>query len=75
MRLMISNIRFDPNGFVVEHYVDGDLVNCNSPVGLEPAIPSVISSWGPDIPKSFFSKKLEDVPGLTSPPPPFPVEA
>ncbi|KAH7008880.1 Glyoxalase/Bleomycin resistance protein/Dihydroxybiphenyl dioxygenase [Ilyonectria destructans] len=41
---------FDPSGFVVEHYVDGDLVNEDSPNNDEPAVAATVSSWGPEIP-------------------------
>ncbi|OAL24463.1 hypothetical protein AYO20_10689 [Fonsecaea nubica] len=56
---------FDSSGFLVEHYVDGDLVNEDKPHEFEPATAATVASWGPDIPRAFFSKKLEDVPGLT----------
>lgn len=56
--------RFDPSGFVVEHYVDGDLVNEDSPSGNEPAVAATVSSWGPEIPRAFFTKRPEDLPGL-----------
>lgn len=56
--------RFDPSGFVVEHYVDGDLVNEDSPNNDEPAVAATVSSWGPEIPRAFFTKNVEDLPGL-----------
>lgn len=59
---------------MVEHYVDGDLVNEDSPHSDEPAIASVVSSWGPEIPRAFFTKRPEDLPGLTDIPV-IPVEA
>ncbi|KAJ3962779.1 hypothetical protein N0V92_000465 [Colletotrichum tropicale] len=65
---------FDPSGFVVEHYVDGDLVNEDSKHANEPAVAAVVSSWGPDIPRAFFTKKYEDLPGLKDVPE-MPIEA
>lgn len=60
--------RFDPSGFLVEHYVDGDLVNNEKEHEYSPATAATVASWGPDIPRAFFSKKLEDVPGLLNVP-------
>ncbi|KAJ3460073.1 hypothetical protein MRS44_010940 [Fusarium solani] len=56
---------FDSSGFIVEHYVDGDLVNEDSPHADEPAVAATVSSWGPEIPRAFFTKKFEDLPGIT----------
>ncbi|KAJ3538188.1 hypothetical protein NM208_g485 [Fusarium decemcellulare] len=64
---------FDSSGFIVEHYVDGDLVNEDSPNADEPAVAATVSSWGPDIPKAFFTKKIEDLPGVANAPT-FPIE-
>ncbi|KAM5343943.1 hypothetical protein ACJ41O_012480 [Fusarium nematophilum] len=65
---------FDPSGFIMEHYVDGDLVNEDSPNANEPAVAATVSSWGPDIPRAFFTKKVEDLPGITDIPT-MPIEA
>ena len=38
--------RFDPSKFILEHYVDGDLVNCESPIAKDVASPDGLSIWG-----------------------------
>lgn len=55
--------RFDASGNIVEHYSDGDLVNQNTPVSKEPAGPQSLYVWGPNIPSSFMSGKIEDATG------------
>lgn len=44
--------------------MDGDLVNEDSPNNDEPAVAATVSSWGPEIPRAFFTKNVEDLPGL-----------
>lgn len=44
---------FDPAGFIVEHYADGDLVNCETPIAYVQAGPEVLSVWGPSVPEVF----------------------
>jgi hypothetical protein len=44
---------FDPGGFIVEHYADGDMVNSETPVQKCIASPEVLSVWGPKIPEVF----------------------
>jgi hypothetical protein len=39
-------IRYDPSGFIVEHYVDGDQVNCHSKTNIELATPDGLHVWG-----------------------------
>ena len=41
----------DPNGFKIEHYADGDVVNKDTPMTREPVGP--LSVWGPELPKDF----------------------
>ena len=60
---------FDPDGFVVEHYADGDLVNCHHIPERVPATPESISVWGPDVPLSFLTRKIEDRGKVAGPPP------
>jgi hypothetical protein len=40
------NCRFDPSGFIVEHYVDGDLVDESHPVNRTLASPDNLHVWG-----------------------------
>lgn len=44
---------FDPSGFIVEHYADGDLVNSKTPVTINEAGPRTLAQWGPPVPEVF----------------------
>ena len=44
LRLILD--RFDPSRFIVEHYVDGDLVNDESPTNRSLASPDNLHVWG-----------------------------
>lgn len=44
---------FDTSKFMVEHYADGDLVNCDTPVAKVQAGPQALSVWGPPVPSVF----------------------
>ena len=44
---------WDPSGFMVEHYADGDMVNLETPVGRVPAGPGTLAVWGPEVPPAF----------------------
>ncbi|KAL1858564.1 hypothetical protein Plec18170_002764 [Paecilomyces lecythidis] len=46
---------FDQSGFIVEHYVDGDLVNNTYPVKKSLASPDNLHVWGPDLPEGFLA--------------------
>jgi hypothetical protein len=38
----------DPSGFAIEHYADGDLVNCDNPTGRDKSNgPASMYIWGP----------------------------
>ncbi|KAH8648844.1 putative 2,3-dihydroxybiphenyl-1,2-dioxygenase or glyoxalase/bleomycin resistance protein-like protein [Ilyonectria robusta] len=52
---------FDATGNVIEHYSDGDLVNCHTPLSREPAAPESLFVWGPNIPLAFLTGKVQDV--------------
>ena len=65
--------RFDASGNIIEHYTDGDLVNCDTPPTYEEVQPDSIKIWGPSIPLAFFTGRPEDAvkpqsngPALTS---------
>ncbi|KAH8681099.1 glyoxalase [Xylariales sp. PMI_506] len=50
---------FDPSGFRLEHYVDGDLVDNTEPVHRSLASPDGLHVWGketlrPDVPRDFL---------------------
>ena len=38
--------RFDPSGFILEHYVDGDLLDMNEPSHHTKAGPGNLHVWG-----------------------------
>ena len=44
---------WDPSGFMVEHYADGDVVNKKTPVARVPAGPKTLAVWGPSVPDAF----------------------
>lgn len=44
---------FDTSGFILEHYADGDLVNCDTPVSKMQAGPEALAVWGPPVPEVF----------------------
>ncbi|KAK5215631.1 hypothetical protein LTR96_011214 [Exophiala xenobiotica] len=44
---------FDPSRFIVEHYADGDVVNCETEVAHVPAGPQALKIWGPPVPGVF----------------------
>jgi hypothetical protein len=44
---------FDTSKFVVEHYCDGDLVNCETQVSQGKAGPDSLKIWGPPVPTVF----------------------
>lgn len=39
-------LRFDPSRFIVEHYIDGDLVNHETPTNRSLASPDNLHVWG-----------------------------
>lgn len=49
-----SLCRFDTSEFILEHYVDGDQVNCDTPITRDVASPDGLYIWGPDLPPSFM---------------------
>ncbi|KAF2808805.1 trihydroxytoluene oxygenase [Mytilinidion resinicola] len=45
---------WDANGFMVEHYADGDLVNEETPLAYGPAGHEGLAVWGPEVPQAFL---------------------
>lgn len=41
-----KTFRFDPSGFIVEHYIDGDLLDETQPTNRSLASPSNLHVWG-----------------------------
>ncbi|KAL4936476.1 hypothetical protein BDV06DRAFT_204947 [Aspergillus oleicola] len=54
MGSQIFDYWFDTSGFILEHYVDGDLVNDANPTESELAQPGNLHVWGPDLPPTFL---------------------
>jgi len=44
----------DPDGFMVEHYTDGDLFDCTLEPGWAPMTASGLAQWGPPATKDFL---------------------
>jgi catechol 2,3-dioxygenase-like lactoylglutathione lyase family enzyme len=44
--ILIYCCRFDPSRFIMEHYVDGDLVNDETPINRTQASPDNLHVWG-----------------------------
>jgi len=47
----------DPDGFLVEHYADGDLFDCTLEPGWAPMTASGLAQWGPPVTKDFLGVK------------------
>jgi catechol 2,3-dioxygenase-like lactoylglutathione lyase family enzyme len=45
---------YDPSGFAVEHYADGDVFDASCPTRFHEADVGAIYAWGPDLPKHFI---------------------
>ncbi|KAL9489837.1 hypothetical protein ACSS6W_002114 [Trichoderma asperelloides] len=54
MGSQIFDYWFDPSRFILEHYVDGDLVNSNHKTNRSKAGPGNLHVWGPDLPMEFL---------------------
>lgn len=42
-------------GNMVEHSADGDVINLETPMALEPTGHKNLAVWGPEVPKSFVN--------------------
>ena len=47
----------DPDGFLVEHFTDGDLFDCTLEPGWAPMTASGLAQWGPPATKDFLGIK------------------
>ncbi|KAK5655500.1 hypothetical protein OQA88_5771 [Cercophora sp. LCS_1] len=45
---------WDRSGFILEHYVDGDLVDETTPISRSEAGPDSLHIWGPPLPATFL---------------------
>jgi len=50
----IFNYHFDPSGFAVEHYADGDMLDASYPTRFHPTGKAGIYQWGPVMPDHFI---------------------
>lgn len=55
MGSQIFDYWFDPSRFILEHYVDGDLLDSEHPTNVTPAGPDTLHVWGPDLPDTFLT--------------------
>lgn len=46
---------WDTTGNMVEHYIDGDLVNKDTPISSHLTKHAVAAAWGPDLPAAFMN--------------------
>jgi len=44
----------DPDGFLVEHFTDGDMFDCTLEPGWSPMTASGLAQWGPPVTKDFM---------------------
>lgn len=49
--------RFDASEFIIEHYTDGDVVNCNTPPSREKASKHSLYAWGPNVPLEIMKAR------------------
>ncbi|KAK3318145.1 Glyoxalase/Bleomycin resistance protein/Dihydroxybiphenyl dioxygenase [Apodospora peruviana] len=54
MGSQIFDYWFDPSGFILEHYVDGDLLDMTEPTHHTKAAPDNLHVWGPEVPATFL---------------------
>ena len=45
----------------MEHYADGDVVNCRTKFAREPASLETMATWGPHPSKAFMTGRMEDL--------------
>ncbi|EFX06133.1 trihydroxytoluene oxygenase [Grosmannia clavigera kw1407] len=54
MGSQIFDYWFDPSGFILEHYVDGDLLNMSEPTHHTLEKDAHLHVWGPEVPSTFM---------------------
>ncbi|KAL8403587.1 hypothetical protein RB594_008735 [Gaeumannomyces avenae] len=55
MGSQIFDYWFDPAKFIMEHYVDGDLLDMSEPTHRGRAGPDTLYVWGPEVPPTFLA--------------------
>lgn len=53
----VFNYHFDPAGFAVEHYADGDVFDADYPTRYHVTGKESIYQWGPDMPRHFIDSR------------------
>jgi hypothetical protein len=53
----LFNYHFDPSGFSVEHYADGDVFDASYPTRYHESGKEGLYQWGPDLPDHFIEVK------------------
>jgi len=53
----LFNYHFDPSGFSVEHYADGDVFDASYPTRYHESGKPGLYQWGPDLPDHFIEVK------------------
>jgi glyoxalase/bleomycin resistance protein/dioxygenase superfamily protein len=52
----------DPDGFIVEHFADGDMFDCTLEPGWAPLTASGLAQWGPRATKDFLGINPKSIP-------------
>jgi Glyoxalase/Bleomycin resistance protein/Dioxygenase superfamily len=52
----------DPDGFIVEHFADGDMFDCTPEPGWAPLTASGLAQWGPRATKDFLGINPKSIP-------------
>lgn len=52
----------DPDGFLVEHFTDGDMFDCTLEPGWAPFAASGLAQWGPPVSKDFLGINPKAIP-------------
>ena len=54
----LFSYQYDPSGFTVEHYVDGDVFDADYPTRYHEASKAGLYLWGPDLPDHFIDMAM-----------------
>jgi catechol 2,3-dioxygenase-like lactoylglutathione lyase family enzyme len=52
----------DPDGFMVEHFIDGDMFDCTLEPGWAPFTGSGLAQWGPPVTRDFLGTNPRSLP-------------
>ncbi len=54
----LFSYHYDPSGFTLEHYADGDVFDARYPTGFHEASKAGLYLWGPDLPDHFIDMRM-----------------